>query len=100
MAKILANAFVHDFNQEKFDWNYDEGRIGDLLATLEKRRHPTRVPGVTEDDVVSFWDYLIRHAESQRRFALHYWPQAVNPRSVADHRRSRPAVLDAVGRSA
>lgn len=79
MAKILANAFVHDFNQEKFDWNYDEGRIGDLLATLEKRRHPTRVPGVTEDDVVSFWDYLIRHAEkTQRRFALHYWPQAVN----------------------
>lgn len=79
MAKILANAFVHDFNQEKFDWNYDEGRIGDLLATLEKRRRPTRVPGVTEDDVVSFWDYLTRHAEkTQRRFALHYWPQAVN----------------------
>jgi len=96
MAKILANAFVHDFNQEKFDWNYDEGRIGDLLATLEKRRRPTRVPGVTEDDVVSFWDYLIRHAEkTQRSFALLYWPQAVNlaPWLTTDDRAQLFSVL-------
>lgn len=96
MAKILANAFVHDFNQEKFDWNYDEGRISDLLATLEKRRRPTRVPGVTEDDVVSFWDYLVRHAEkTQSRFALHYWPQAVNlaPWLTTDDRAQLFSVL-------
>ncbi|WP_286934181.1 putative virulence factor [Leclercia sp. UBA5958] len=96
MAKILANAFVHDFNQEKFDWEYDEGRIRDLLATLEKRRRPTRVPGVTEDDVVSFWDYLIRHAgKTQSRFALHYWPQAVNlaPWLTTDDRAQLFSVL-------
>ncbi|APZ04636.1 type III secretion system effector [Kosakonia cowanii JCM 10956 = DSM 18146] len=78
MGKILANAFIHDFNQEKFDWQYDEGRINDLLASLTKRRRPTRVAGISEDDVVSLWDYLSRHAEkSQSRLALHYWPQAI-----------------------
>jgi hypothetical protein len=78
MGKILANAFTHDFNQEKFDWQYDEGRINDLLASLTKRRRPTRVAGISEDDVVSLWDYLSRHAEkSQSRLALHYWPQAI-----------------------
>lgn len=78
MGKILANAFIHDFNQEKFDWQYDEGRINDLLASLTKRRRPTRVAGISEDDVVSLWDYLSRHAEkSQIRLALHYWPQAI-----------------------
>lgn len=78
MGKILANAFIHDFNQEKFDWQYDEGRINDLLASLTKRRRATRVAGISEDDVVSLWDYLSRHAEkSQSRLALHYWPQAI-----------------------
>jgi len=78
MGKILANAFIHDFNQEKFDWQYDEGRISDLLNSLAKRRRPTRVAGISEDDVVSLWDYLSRHAEkSQSRLALHYWPQAI-----------------------
>ena len=79
MGKILANAFIHDFNQEKFDWQFDEKRISDLLTSLSKRRLTSRSPGVTEDDVVSFWDYLIRHAEkTQSRFALTYWPQAVS----------------------
>jgi hypothetical protein len=78
MGKILANAFIHDFNQEKFDWQYDDARMNDLLAMLAKRRRPARVPGVSEDDVVSLWDYLIRHAEkSQSRLALNYWPQAI-----------------------
>ncbi len=78
MGKILANAFIHDFNQEKFDWQYDEGRISDLLNSLAKRRRPTRVASISEDDVVSLWDYLSRHAEkSQSRLALHYWPQAI-----------------------
>ena len=78
MGKILANAFIHDFNQEKFDWQYDEGRISDLLNSLAKRRRPTRVAGISEDEVVSLWDYLSRHAEkSQSRLALHYWPQAI-----------------------
>ncbi|ACX86306.1 Virulence effector, SrfC [Pectobacterium parmentieri WPP163] len=78
MGKILANAFIHDFNQEKFNWQYDEKRTHNLLMALAKRRNASRVPGVTEDDVVSLWDYLSRHAgKSQSRLALHYWPQAI-----------------------
>ncbi|KHT26592.1 putative virulence factor [Pectobacterium carotovorum] len=78
MGKILANAFIHDFNQEKFNWQYDEKRTHNLLIALSKRRCSSRVPGVTEDDVVSLWDYLSRHAgKSQSRLALHYWPQAI-----------------------
>ncbi|MBV8875070.1 MAG: putative virulence factor [Metakosakonia sp.] len=78
VGKILANAFIHDFDQEKINWQYDEARINDLLVALGKRRHANRVPGLVEDDVVSLWDYLLRHAEkSQSRLALHYWPQAI-----------------------
>lgn len=78
MGKILANAFIHDFDQEKFDWQIDDGKIKDLLATLATRRRNARVAGVTEDDVVSLWDYLNQHAEkSQRQLAQRYWPQAV-----------------------
>lgn len=78
VGKILANAFIHDFDQEKINWQYDEARINDLLAALGKRRHASRIPGLVEDDVVSLWDYLLRHAEkSQSRLALHYWPQAI-----------------------
>ncbi|WP_340610353.1 putative virulence factor [Xenorhabdus bharatensis] len=78
IAKILANTFIHDFNQEKIDWSYDEKRIGDLLTSLNNRRQTRKVSGLTEDDVVSLWDYLIRHAEkSQSKMALQYWPVAV-----------------------
>ena len=78
MGKILANAFIHDFDQERFDWQFDERKINDLLTSLASRRRPSRVPGVTEDDVVSLWDYLNQHAEkSQRQMAQRYWPQAV-----------------------
>ncbi|MDU5396454.1 MAG: virulence factor SrfC family protein, partial [Negativicoccus succinicivorans] len=45
MGKILANAFIHDFNQEKFDWQFDEKRISDLLTSLSKRRLTSRSPG-------------------------------------------------------
>lgn len=78
MGKILANAFIHDFNQEKFEWDCDEKRVNDLLSTLDKRRRPSRVAGVSEDDVVSLWDYVVRHAsKSQKSLNTHYWPQAV-----------------------
>ncbi|ROP58174.1 hypothetical protein EDF81_3337 [Enterobacter sp. BIGb0383] len=78
MGKILANAFIHDFDQERFDWQFDERKINDLLTSLTAKRRPSRVPGVTEDDVVSLWDYLHQHAEkSQRQMAQRYWPQAV-----------------------
>lgn len=79
MGKILANAFIHDFDQEKLNWQFSEGQIGELLSTLNKRRLPQRVPGISEDDVVSLWDYTTRHAaRSQGHLALRYWPQAVS----------------------
>ncbi|MBI6549580.1 putative virulence factor [Xenorhabdus lircayensis] len=78
IAKILANAFIHDFNQEKIDWRYDEKRINALLASLNGQRQSRKVPGMTEDAVVALWDYLVRHAEkSQSKMALQYWPMAV-----------------------
>ncbi|MGJ0628294.1 putative virulence factor [Xenorhabdus bovienii] len=78
IAKIFANTFIHDFNQEKIDWNYDEKRINTLLTSLNERRQAHKVPGVAEDDVVALWDYLIRHAaKSQSKMALQYWPTAV-----------------------
>ncbi|MEI7375182.1 putative virulence factor [Dickeya chrysanthemi] len=79
IGKILANAFIHDFNQEKIDWQYDEAVVAERLQQLSSRKCAMPVAGVTSDDVVSLWDYLLRHAEnSQKKLATSFWPAAVS----------------------
>jgi len=60
IAKILANSFFSDFDKGKVQYRFDNGRIAQVLKELDKRcaNSKQRVPGVTEDDVVSLWDYL------------------------------------------
>ncbi|MCA6999743.1 putative virulence factor [Dickeya solani] len=78
IGKILANAFIHDFNQEKIDWQYDEAAVAGRLQQLSSCKRATPVAGVTSDDVVSLWDYLVHHAEnSQKKLAASFWPTAV-----------------------
>lgn len=78
IVKILANAYLYDFNQEKIDYTLDEQKLATLLTTLEQQRSATPVAGITHDDMVSLWDYLKRHAEnSHKKLALSYWPKAV-----------------------
>lgn len=78
IVKILANAYLYDFNQEKIDYALDEKKLANLLVTLEQQRSAAPVAGITHDDMVSLWDYLKRHAEnSHKKLALSYWPKAV-----------------------
>ncbi|SES84109.1 putative virulence factor [Thorsellia anophelis] len=78
IAKILANAFFNDFNQQKVRNEFDENYINQHLQALMKRKQNNIIPGVDSDDVVSLWDYMVRLAEkSQNQFKVHYWPIAI-----------------------
>ncbi len=78
LAKVLANAFFNDFNPEKVQYRYEESAIRQRLRELESRRQPDRVPGVSEDDVVSLWDYLQgSFPATLGPLASYYWPAAV-----------------------
>lgn len=58
LVKILANSFFNDFNFEKIGNPIDAISAKQKLNELETRKRATRVIGVTEDDMVSLWDYL------------------------------------------
>lgn len=78
IIKILANAYLYDFNQEKIDYVLDEQKLSQLLTQFEQQRASAPVAGISHDDMISLWDYLKRHAEnSHKKLALSYWPKAV-----------------------
>jgi hypothetical protein len=58
LVKILANSFFNDFKLEKIGNPIDAVASKQKLNELETRKRATRVIGVTEDDMVSLWDYL------------------------------------------
>lgn len=79
IAKILANAFFNDFNQQKIKTEFSESEIQTLLQNMMKRKQVNPIPGVDSDDVVSLWDYMIRLAEkSQNQFKVTYWPVVID----------------------
>lgn len=78
LAKILSNSYFNDFNFEKIGDAIDLNAAKQQLAQLESRRLSQRVPGVTEDDMVSFWDYLREsYASSIRGLETDFLPRAV-----------------------
>jgi hypothetical protein len=54
LAKIFVNSFFNDFNFEKIGDPVDPLAARATLLELETRRKSQAVPGVTEDDMVSF----------------------------------------------
>ena len=90
VAKILANAWFEDFDQEKLDYSFTDEAIQALLKSFEGREQEQPQPGVSGDDVVALWDYLKGNYEkSVRKLEEHYWPQVIklaprlNPRQRA-----------------
>jgi hypothetical protein len=78
LAKILVNSFFNDFNFEKIGDAVDLVTARAKLLELEGRRLPSRVAGVTEDDMVSLWDYLKdRFSASIRVLEGEFLPRAV-----------------------
>jgi len=79
LVKLLANSFFNDFNAEKVSYRFDDAHIARLLQDLTKRKSHRTVAGVTEDDVVSLWDYLQDNfLGSLSALSTHYWQVAIS----------------------
>ena len=79
LVKILANSFFNDFNFEKIDNPIDATTAKRKLTELETRKRAQRVPGITEDDMVSLWEYLKESfGNSISPLAPEFLPRAVN----------------------
>lgn len=58
LVKVLSNSFFNDFNLEKIGNPISGSQAKQVLDDLETRKRATRVAGISEDDMVSLWDYL------------------------------------------
>lgn len=78
IGKIIANAFLHDVNQDEAFEELDEQFIDEHLRTLLMHRQPEPVEGMNADEVVELWDYLARHdAKRQKQLETRFWPLAI-----------------------
>lgn len=78
LVKILCNSYFNDFNFEKIGQAVDLTMARQQLSVLETKRSAQRVRGVTEDDMVSLWDYLREsYGESIRVLEGEFLPRAV-----------------------
>ncbi|TYL44484.1 putative virulence factor [Dickeya sp. ws52] len=77
IARIIAYAVILDTDQGNAP-ELDEQHIADHLKTLSLHRQQEPVAGLTSDDVVALWDYLMRHdARRQKPLERKFWPLAV-----------------------
>jgi len=78
IAKILANAWFKDFDQERVEYEIDEARIARILKSVEGQGTGAEIAGVNADDVVSLWDYLNDGFKGSVKKLQHlYWPHAL-----------------------
>jgi len=78
LVKLLANSFFNDFNPEKVQYRFDSLAITKRLLELDEQRQAQPVPGVSEDDVVSLWDYLKDNfPASLAALGKSYWTTAI-----------------------
>ncbi|CFQ57642.1 putative virulence factor [Yersinia frederiksenii] len=82
LLKIVTSVFLLENQtksqrQETHENTLDEQHINDHLQQLVMRKQPAVVAGITSDDVISLWDYLVRHDTSRQKIlAAHFWPMA------------------------
>lgn len=78
LVKIMTNSYFNDFNFEKIGDPIDLDASRQQIAALEANRLSQRVPGISEDDMVSLWDYLREsYAASIRGLEVDFLPRAV-----------------------
>jgi len=59
LAKILANSWFNDFDQQQISYQIDEQRIEACLQPfLQYEGQPSANNGVSSEDVVALWDYV------------------------------------------
>lgn len=78
LAKILANIWFGDFDQERVDYALSSERIQALLHRFDGRESGRPVPGVNSDDVVALCDYLaIISLKADEKLKPVYWPRVL-----------------------
>ena len=92
VAKILANAWFNDFNHEQLNDELDDERIAaSLQPFLQRASQNSAYNGVSQEDVVSLWDYLnSSFKKSVAKLEHAWWPKvltiapALSPSERAD----------------
>ena len=95
LAKVMVDAFIHDFATDDAAQEYDEGLIAEHLSALSALCLPEPVAGFSEEDAVALWD-AVNHRIGSRGKTLdrYFWPSAVRlvPYLSVDN-RARPFSL-------
>ena len=79
LAKIFANTWFKDFDQEKVSFVIDDSVVRQALQPFEGRELGPLQPGVSAEDVVSLMDYLNQSFEqSLKVLPHHYWPKVID----------------------
>lgn len=78
LAKVLGNAFFHDFDREKVDWDLSPAHIRAHVKALAPRRQARAVPGLDADGVVELLEYFEqRFPKTTEQLKADFWPSAV-----------------------
>jgi len=78
LAKVLGNAFFHDFDREKVDWDLSPAHIRAHVKALASRRQARAVPGLDADGVVELLEYFEqRFPKTTEQLKADFWPSAV-----------------------
>jgi len=79
LAKVLGNAFFHDFDREQVNWDLSPAHIRRHIKALESRRQPGPVAGVDADGVVELLEYFEqRFPKTTQQLRADFWPSAIN----------------------
>jgi len=56
----------------------DEAQMLQQLTHLQRHRQPQAIAGITSDEMVSIYDFMLRHdARRQKRLSSDFWPAAI-----------------------
>ena len=78
LAKVLGNAFFHDFDREQVDWDLSPVHIRRHIKALEPKRREQPVPGMDADGVVELLEYFEqRFPKTTDQLKADFWPSAI-----------------------
>lgn len=78
LAKVLGNAFFHDFDREQVDWDLGSFHIRAHIRALEAKRQRQPVDGLDADAVVDLLEYFEhRFPKTTARLKGDFWPSAI-----------------------
>ncbi len=78
LAKVLGNAFFHDFDREKVEWDLSPAHIRVHVKALASRRRASPVPGLDADGVVELLEYFEqRFPKTTAQLKADFWPSAI-----------------------